>query len=155
MILTNESDPNDYCYEDYVEWCEDNDIEPGDENSQDYYEWILKNTQENFDCDLDNIKTHKPWAVPVVVTGTLGLWWGHPEIKPERIESVYEAIQKCIGRDGDYVKVEFNDGKLDVQVSHHDGTNCFTIRALSKKGVQKKNGEYAERDFKRLNYLYA
>ena len=146
VILTNIVDDDEFDQEEMDEL---------NMNSVEYSAYCAERAAENFECDLYNIKTHKPWAVPVVVTGTLGLWWGHPEIKPERIESVYEAIQKCIGSDGDYVKVEFNDGKLDVQVSHHDGTNCFTIRALSKKGVQKKNGEYVARDFKRLNYLYA
>lgn len=153
-LLTTEIDTNAYTQEDYEEWCEMNELEVGDED--DFFEFCAEETQANYETDMDNIETCKEYNVPVVVTGTLGLWWGHPEIKPERHESVADAIHRCInGSDTNDVIVEYNDGVITVDCYHHDGCNCFTIKALSKKGVAKQYAEYKEHDFKRLPYLYA
>jgi hypothetical protein len=113
-------------------------------------------TQAYSESDMENIEDCKAYNVPVVVMGTLGLWWGRPEIKPERYESVADAINDCIVRsDTQDAHVEFNDGVILVDCYHHDGCNSFTIKALSKKGIAKQYAEYKEHDFKRLPYLYA
>jgi len=105
---------------------------------------------------MENIESCTEYNVPVVLTGTLGLWWGHPEIKPERFESVADAIHRCInGSNCNEIHVEYNDGVITVDCYHHDGCNSFTIKALSKKGIAKQYAEYKEHDFKRLPYLYA
>ena len=153
-LLTTEIDTEAFSREDYEEFCEVNGMEPGDES--DFFDYCAEETQVNYEADMDNIEACKEYNVPVVVTGTLGLWWGHPEITPQRYESVADAINDCVVRsDCHDVLVEFNDGAIDVYASHHDGTNCFTIKALSKKGVAKQYAEYKEHDFKRLPYLYA
>lgn len=153
-ILTSVIDTDGFDREDYEEWCEDNNIEPGDED--DFFDWCAEETQTNYEADMDNIRYCKEYNVPVVLYGTLGLWWGHPEIKPERFESVEDALNRCInGSDCNDVLVEFNDGVITVEAYHHDGCNCFTIKALSKKGIAKQSTEYKDHDFKRLPYLYA
>ena len=152
-ILKSEIDTDDFTREDYEAYCEDNDLEAGDED--DFFDWCAEETQANYEADMDDIESCKEYNVPVVVTGTLGLWWGHPEIKPERCESVAYAIHRCITRDIDKVHAEYNDGVITVDCYHHDGCNSFTIKALSKKGIAKQNAEYKDYDFKRLPYLYA
>ena len=153
-ILTSEVNTDDFTREEYEEWCEVNGVEPGDE--YDFYDFCALQTNAYYEADMDNIKFCKEYNVPVVITGTLGLWWGHPEIKPERYESVADAIHDCMERSDSYdVLVEYNDGVITVNCYHHDGCNSFTIKALSKKGVAKQGVEYKEHDFKRLPYLYA
>lgn len=153
-ILKSEIDTDDFDRRDYEEWCEDNDMEPGDE--EDFFDWCAEETQNNYDADMDNINTCEEYNVPVVVTGSLGLWFGRPSIRPERYESVAEAIIDCMDRsDSHDVYAEFNDGVILLDCYHHDGCNCFTIRALSEKGKQKQSTDYKEHDFKRLPYLYA
>ena len=153
-ILSSQIDTEVFDREDYIDFCEVNGIEPGDED--DFYDWCAEETHCNYEADLENIKYCKAYNVPVVLTGTLGLWWGHPTINPERHESVIDALDRCIeGSGGDVVIVQYEDGVINVEVRHHDGCNCFTIRALSKKGSEKKYAEYEEHDFKRLPYLYA
>lgn len=153
-LLTTEIDTNAYTREDYEEWCEINDLEPGDED--DFFDYCAEETQANYEADMSNIESCKEYNIPVVLEGTLGLWWGRPVITPERYESVAEAIQKCIiGSDCHDVLVEYEDGVINVYASHHDGTNCFTIKALSKKGEQKAGTDYKKHDIKRLPYLYA
>ena len=154
IILNSEIDTSAFTQEEYEDWCEANDLEVGDE--YDFYEYCAVETQAYYESDMENIEHCKEYKVPVVVTGTLGLWWGHPEIKPERFESVADAIHRCInGSDCHDVLVEYNDGVITVDCSHHDGVNSFTIKALSKKGIAKQFADYKEHDFKRLPYLYA
>ena len=145
-----------FTYEEYEDWCEDMGEEAGSDTSCEFYEWCAEEAANNWDCDMDNIKSCKEYNVPVVITGTLGLWWGHPEIQPERKESVYDAIQRCVGGgDIHWATVMYDDGVITVEAYHHDGCNCFTIKALSKKGIAKQFADYKEHDFKRLPYLYA
>lgn len=154
-LLTTEIDTDAYSREDYEEWCEMNGIEPTD-NEDDFFDYCAEETRDNYESDMDNIESCREYKVPVVVTGTLGLWWGNPEIKPERFESVADAIHSCIERsDSNDVLVEFNNGVITVDCYHHDGCNCFSIRALSKKGIAKQYADYKKHDFKRLPYLYA
>lgn len=154
-LLTSEIDTDAYTREDYEEWCEMNDFEPTDDED-DFFDFCAEETQANYESDMDNIEHCREYNVPVVVTGTLGLWWGHPEIKPERYESVADAIHDCMERSDSYdVLVEYNDGVITVDCYHHDGCNSFTIKALSKKGIAKQYADYKKHDFKRLPYLYA
>lgn len=153
-ILSSQIDTEAFDREDYIDFCEENGIEPGDED--DFYDWCAEETQCNYEADMGNIEDCDEYNVPVVVTGTLGLWWGHPEIRPERFDSVADAIHRCIdGSDCNEIHAEFNDGVITVDCYHHDGCNSFTIKALSKKGIAKQYAEYKEHDFKRLPYLYA
>jgi len=157
-ILKSEIDTDDFSREDFEAWREDMDMEPLDEEEMDeaFFDWCAEETQANYEADMDNIESCKEYNVPVVLTGTLGLWWGHPEIKPERFESVADAIRRCMnGSDCHDVFAEFNNGVITVDCYHHDGCNSFTIKALSKKGIAKQYAEYKEHDFKRLPYLYA
>lgn len=153
-LATNEVDQ--FTYEEYEDWCEDNGIEPGSDTSVEFYEWCAEEAANNWDCDMDNIKSCKEYNVPCIITGHLGLWWGKPEIQPVRMESVYDAILRCIdGRGIDQATVQWNDGVVTVDAYHHDGCNSFIIKALSKKGIAKQYAEYKPYDTKRLPYLYA
>ena len=152
-ILSSEVDTDAFDREDYETYCEDNGVEDGGDEG--FFDWCAEETQVNYESDMDNIESCDEYNVPVVLTGTLGLWWGRTEIRPERFESVADAIRRCIARDIDEVHAEYNDGVITVDCYHHDGCNTFTIKALSKKGIAKQYAEYKEHDFRRLPYLYA
>ena len=157
-ILTSEVNTDDFDRGDYIDYCEENDIEAGEGDyfEEGFMDWCAEEVQANYDADMENIESCAEYNVPVVVTGTLSLWWGHPEIRPERFESVADAINRCIYSSGsDNILVEYNDGVIVVNCYHHDGCNSFTIKALSKKGIAKQYAEYKEHDFKRMPYLYA
>ena len=87
-----------------------------------------------------NIKDHAPYNIPVTITGVLGLWDGKHEICPVEMDSVYDAINKCYGRDISHIKAFYEDGVIRVLANHHDGTNDFIIKPT---------------DGSRLKYLYA
>ena len=135
-----DTDPTQFEYESYEEFCEDNDIEPQGEDSDDFYEWCSEEADNNYESDMDNIKCHKEYNVPVTISGKLGLWDGKHEIVPVEMDSVYDAIVKCYSRDIDRLKVTYEDGVIVVYATHHDGTNIFQIKPT--------NGQ-------RFNYLYA
>jgi len=146
-------------YEDYREDCEENDREPEAEDSNDYYEWLSDTTTRYWEDFQANLKYSKA-DYPLMITGSLGLWNGRPDMYPILVESedwvthyknwkgeiveyhthhydnpsILKAILKCLGSCDD-IKVRFNDGVVEVDALHHDGTNCFYIRKLSKKGL--------------------
>ena len=127
-------------YQDYVEFCEANEITPSTEESDEYYEWESEETQqfaEDFFCNLKYVK----FDTPVIITGSLGLWNGRKEIYPMLVESsehpsLYNAVMKCINGMDDF-KVELSEGEIVVHGYHHDGTNIFTISKVSKKGIDQ------------------
>lgn len=135
VIATTEVDYDSY-REEYKNFCEDMGCEPSEER---YLRWCEDDARMNWDYDMENIRNHKAYNVPVKTNGTLGLWWGRPVIEEQTSLSVYDAILKCIGTCDDAV-VRYNDGKIEVEAMHHDGTNCFTI---------------SRADGKRFKYLYA
>ena len=152
-ILTTSTDG--FEYSDYLEHCEINGITPKGENSDDFYEWCEEMAMENYEDDLDNIRNCRQYNVPVVVTGTLGLWDGTHDILARYFDSVYDAVKACISRDSLDVEARFVSGHIEVDAHHHDGCNCFIINALSKKGVEKRPEFITATDTKRLPYLYA
>lgn len=135
-----DTDPSQFEYESYEEYCEDNEVEPKGEDSADYYEWCREESDMNFESDMENIKDHEAYNIPVTISGYLGLWDGKHEIFPVEMDSVYDAIQRCIGRSTDILKVTYEDGVIVVYATHHDGTNVFNIKPT---------------DGSRFNYLYA
>lgn len=159
-----DTDACQFEYDSYEEFCEINGIEPQGEDSDDFYDWCSEEAEEQYNCDMDEIRTCKEYNVPCIITGHLGLWDGCHKIVPVKMDSIYDAIIKCYGRDTlSNLKVNFEDGKIVVYYSHHDGTNIFTIYALNESGVKKyEEWEYedkelnlTEEDTKRLPYLYA
>lgn len=151
----------DYDYADYVDWCEINDIEPEGENSYEFDEWCIEETQEITACDWENLKytnADKNY-MPFFVTGTLGLWYGRPEVHSTRIfYGLSEAIKSAIDGVDDY-EAYLEDGVVYVNGYHHDGTNCFEIHLLSKKGIdaiQRKidNDTIHDNDFEVKDYWF-
>lgn len=129
-------DTRDYpTYEDYVDYCEVNDCEPQGEDSNDYWEYVAECQQIWQEDELSNMDYSKDGKCPCLITGELGLWNGRPTIYPTRAESMSKAVMRC-ARSGDDFKVTFNHGVIEVDVMHHDGTNHFEIRKLSKRGIK-------------------
>lgn len=156
-------------YEEFKDWwgCEHSDEPVPSENSDAFHAWCRDEADTNWDADLENIKFEKRYNVPCVLSGTLGLWDGKHTICLEKFDSVRDAIDKVIhnGSDSTYCDFDifFDDGKIEMQHHHHDGTNIFEIHALSRKGIDKCRRaedrwedipELKPHDLKRLPYLY-
>lgn len=135
VIATTEVDYEGY-HDDYVAFCDKYHLEYNDEK---FCRWCEDETRMNWEQDMESIKEYRGYNVPVKINGTLGLWWGRPVIEEVEEKSVWDAIQRCL-RDADDATVKYNDGRVEVEATHHDGTNCFTI---------------SRADGKRFKYLYA
>lgn len=128
-------------YEEYVDYCEANGIEPDEEDSQDYWDYVNHYHEYDWDDLKTNLKYSKQAQQPCLVYGTLGLWNGKPNIYPTRCESLIQAINKCC-RSVDNIKIDCEDGIINVYAMHHDGTNHFYIQPLSKKGLMATSRWY-------------
>ena len=122
-------------YDDYKEWCEEMEEEIHPEHSEKYWDQcrrIFENDWDDFKCNMKYSK----WNVPCMITGSLGLWNGRPNIAPVYCKTLIDAIAKCSDRCDD-AEVNLKDGYIEVLGKHHDGTNCFEIHILSKKGLRE------------------
>lgn len=73
--------------------------------------------------------------VPVVITGSLGLWDGRHEIKPVKCDTLQEALGKCCNDDIEDIEIyEDRYGNFLLNCYHHDGTNHFLIKRWTPKG---------------------
>ena len=131
-----------YSYEDFVDYCkeenwdmQEDELEIPAEYSESYREWVQEQIEEDIECFFANLQYSDANKTPVVVTGSLGLWWGRPSIEDTLIESLLAAVKKCV-EECDYFKVYSEEGVLYVESSHHDGTNYFEIRPLTDLGAE-------------------
>jgi hypothetical protein len=126
-------------YEDYLCDCEANLTQPRGENSEDYWDFVSSYQQmewEDFLLNLEGSKTNKSYYW--IITGKLGLWDGVKDIRPVKCDTLKEAILKCV--EGlDSIKVEKKSNVIYITGVHHDGQNCFEIRALSNLGNDRFN----------------
>ena len=149
-------------YDDYVDWCNDNNIEPAGEDSTDYWDWVSETNNAYYDDMMSNL-SHTKIDCPLMIVGDLGLWNGRRTIRPvpilpdgystkykDHVPTMKAAIKRCCeGRSTLDVDVHYEDGHIKVCEHHHDGTNTFYIRKLSKKGI--KGMEAAERRYEDCN----
>lgn len=137
IVLLDTFDDGEYSYSAYLEYCADFGLEPAGEYSAPYQMWVSEEIWNDVECFFINLRNAKGVVgESCVITGTLGLWWGRPEITPTVCENLASAVHKCIG-DCDYYRVTSNDGVVYVEATHHDGTNSFEIRSVSGEKYPK------------------
>lgn len=134
-LITLYDSLQDYEECDVRDMCEANEWPVPKEGTTEWYDITRIMNDNDWEAFEDEMKSCKLAEEGVVITGTHGLWWGRPEIKPVWKDNLFEAIMKCFGS-CDYLKVALNkkEGVLEVNAIHHDGTNHYQIHALNKKG---------------------
>ena len=131
---------NEYSYEEYKEMCEECGWECHEEGSTGYWRDMAELTESDWDAFKGNMEYSKYKGQPCMITGALGLWNGHPTIVPVKCDDIMEAIEKCLDNNYSFeYEILLKDGHIEVNVSHHDGTNCFEIHLLSKKGIKESS----------------
>ena len=95
------------------------------------YEWGAEEFWEDIKAfDKNVVSTYnraaKGQIAGVLITGTLGLWNGKPDIYPVFCYSLEKALQKCWGKCDEF-RVDIQNGVITAYAHHHDGTNVFTI----------------------------
>ena len=135
-----------FSYEEYKEMCEECDWPIHEEGSDGYWADLHDVTSSDWDAFRENMKYGPYKNKRCMITGTLGLWNGRPDIVPVLCDNILDAVSKCIsGRGIEDWDIKTEDGHVVVNAHHHDGTNCFEIHILSKKG---------EKEVDREKYLY-
>lgn len=111
--------------------------QPTDDQVWDY---INDNDRMNWEDMLavvrDYEKAHgNPYWLAV---GTSGQWYG--KCRGGIVCESFEELLQKIGRDCDYFHIEIDQyGRLNVNCTHHDGTNKVTVKALTEKGTDLWN----------------
>lgn len=67
----------------------------------------------------------------VIFIGAVGLWHGTYEAKEKG--DFWQLFDKAM-KDCDYFRIYDTNGHLHLTCSHHDGTNHFEIKVVTKKG---------------------
>ena len=125
-------------YDDYKEFCEEMGYPVHPYDSPGYWDAVRRQQDNDWEDFQANMGCSGLNNQPCMITGTLGLWNGRPDIIPVKCDSIMEAIEKCLNNSYSYeCDIVLNDGHLDVNIHHHDGTNCFEIWLLSKKGQRE------------------
>lgn len=102
---------------------------------------FLKEVEYDFLCDdLKQYDLKHPLRL-YEIKGTHGSWDGIHNIVPVIETSLFNAIQKCIGKKDDFEILE-NRGGLIVKSYHHDGVNTFTIKIKDETQNYYKNVNY-------------
>lgn len=83
-------------------------------------------------CITTEIDYHAPHGIAVFAD--LGLWNGRRR-GVKIVESFSDVLALC--DDLMYVKIETTPQGLTVTAPHHDGTNVYTLRALTKAGANR------------------
>lgn len=146
-----------FSYEEYKEMCEECERTCHEEDSPEWWEDMQELTEEDWDCFEANMKYSEYNEQPCMIVGSLGLWHGTHHIVPVKCNSIMEAIKKCLSPNYDFeCEVKLQDGHIEVNITHHDGTNCFEIHLLSKKGIKESSRpiyEY-EKDYEPKPYWF-
>lgn len=138
-ILTNLTDGWEDCYDDYLEWCDMNNIEPAEEDSYEYWDWVYEEVNETIDCDLMNMEYAKIKDRTFVITGAVQLWNGRPTIKPTFVRGLVDTVRKMSGSGDRHFLIELDTKKGIItcrQWSHDDptGNTMLEARMLNKNG---------------------
>lgn len=130
----------DVDYSEVEDFCNINDMKAPEEGSHECYELESRLKAYDWEDFVDNLK-YTLKNEDFLVTGTLGLWNGRHDIYAQVKNGLYDAVMYCIGDSTLDVDVQFNDGVIEVNCHHHDGTNCFEIHRLpylGKKEIEKE-----------------
>lgn len=119
----------DACVEHYQCINEDDNYKPSEQEFEDYLRWDNEIWWEEIKNELERLMEGKKYKVKA----DLGLWYGRRE--GTRICEGFEAISVCIGN-GDYIRIYEERGTLKIDELHHDGTNHYTIKEVTPKGLR-------------------
>ena len=125
-------------YEDYIEFCKEDNTEPQGEDSADYFDFINCMKDIDFHDFMLIAKNSKYYKRKWAVEGTFSLWNGQKDIEPKVFDNLLDAIKACVRKCNDF-KITKNCSTIEVEGTHHYGTNCFTIKCLSDLGENRYN----------------
>ena len=97
---------------------------------RDFADWTNLNYLSDLDYDFDYYDTYTQLPEEYIVVGKLGLWNGTFD-GGKVIHGLKNSVHECFE---DYNEIYYEGKMLKVKAIHHDGTNYFKIKQLTKKG---------------------
>lgn len=76
-----------------------------------------------------NAELNNEWFVAI---GKVGSWRGTADAGT--IQYDFDKFLQDIGKDCDYWRISVIDGVINIECTHHDGTNYWELKPLSKSG---------------------
>lgn len=136
-VMLYESD-REVSMDEIRENCEANDREVPEEGSEDY--WVEVSTARDWDWEdfIDALKWECKLPANVLVTGHAGLWDGpHGTCTPVKVDDPVKFFGMFIPRCSEYeLRIGYDKEGLFVEVPHHDGTNFYHVREITKQGLK-------------------
>ena len=127
-------DAEQYCIERHLEdYPEDTEWEPSD---NEVYEEIESNYEFAWDDVSSELKSFFDDGDTFVLTGTAGTWRGR--MAGGAIIHNYNELSKAWAN-RDYVVIKDTNGKFSIDATHHDGTDYWEVRKLTKRGLDYLN----------------
>lgn len=127
-------------YQSYVENCEANDEMPGDMESDAFLQYAIEDCNNLLEDEMANLECSKKLEGKWLIFGTIGRWNGNFSMLPQVVNSITEALRKCFADD---IDIEYDKKGIYVAAHHHDATNHFQIRQLTRKA---ENAFYEDED---------
>lgn len=112
--------------------------EPTQSQLDDMVQSNMEFARECFESDMkEYLKKHDKF----ILFGTFGAWDG-PKGLCALVDDLDDLQSALFLRGDNTVTFEDVSGKLIVTQSHHDGTNYYELRPLTKKGMDHYNNNY-------------
>lgn len=129
-------------YNDFVEWCECNEIDHTQYNdeSEYFHNWVWDNLHQEWEDFMLNIEYDKENMENFIVIGSVGLWNGRYDIQPQFFGTLSKAIKACVYK-SEYCIITEENGVINITIIHHDGRNYFSIHKLNKRATDFSDAE--------------
>ena len=122
-------DTRNYSFSFWEEHCK----EEGIEYNEDKIDWEYISDCLSMDWDyIKEVLSEKFSDCNIIISGTLGLWHGAPQIENVLCDNIADALSECINNMDDFV-ISYDNWGIYVKAMHHDGTNSFTLSPIYKR----------------------
>lgn len=112
------------------DYPEEKDWSPSDE---DVYDERRVQTEFDWECASDELKAHLKDFDIFLVVGTCGLWNGN--FAGGKFCRNLDEVMQCMKSCDDY-EIYDENGRMYITGWHHDGTNNFAVKTLTRKGLE-------------------
>lgn len=132
-----------------TEYCNLHEINAEEVSDEAVYSFIQSCIEQDWFDFETNIKSLNRQNVKYLIIADLGLWNGRQK-GGSFITGLWNAITSGLY---DNIKITDTDGKLQIETTHHDGANYYTIYELTKKGYDYANARNFIHDRKLHEHL--
>ncbi|MCD8084437.1 MAG: hypothetical protein LUE86_13255 [Clostridiales bacterium] len=111
-------------------------------SENDVWEEVVAMDQDNWETEKERLEIFfQEKSEKWVLTGVVELW--HGKYRSAFFFESFDEMMKKAGKDCDYFRFYDENGHLYLTCSHHEGTNCYEIKAVTPEGVRYfENWEY-------------